>query len=121
MIFTTSNNPIVKLSCYLENKKEELSRVQWLMGKHKKIECRICRGTLDSYKDVFSPVQCGWKQIDKYIWICHKCLDHRDFTPYIKQIDETERKAFEKYNQETIEYMKKKNEYMKKKNKEKKQ
>ena len=109
MKITLNNNPIDHLSCCFHNKIEELSRVQWLMGKHKKVECRICRDTMDSWKDIYSPIQCGWKQINKYTWICHRCLYHRDFTPYIEQIDEAERKAFEKSNQETIEYMKKRN------------
>jgi len=107
MRVSMNSNPIDKLSCIIHNKIEELSRVHWLMGKHKKIECRICGTILDSYRETFSPMQCGWGKINKYTWICHKCLDHRDFTPYIEQIDEAERKAFEKCNQETIEYMKK--------------
>lgn len=109
MQISFSNNPIDRLSCAIHNKIEELSRVHWLMGKHKKIECRICRGTMDSWKNIYSPMQCGWKKINKYTWICHQCLDHRDFTPYIEQIDEAERKAFEEHNRKTIEYMEKKN------------
>lgn len=98
MQFSMSDNPIDKLGCYLHNKKEDLSRVVWLMGKHKKIECRICGKVLDSWHDVYSPMQCGWVRITKYKWICHSCLDHRDFRPYIKQIDEDERVRWEKTN-----------------------
>jgi len=96
MKITLNNNPIDRLSCFFHNKIEELSRVHWLMGKHKKIECKICGATLDSYRDTFSPMQCGWRKITKYKWICHRCLDHRDFTPYINQIDEDERRIWEK-------------------------
>ena len=95
MRISMNNNPIDKLSCTIHNKIEELSRVHWLMGKHKKIECRICGATLDSYRDTFSPMQCGWGKIDKYRWVCHRCLDHRDFRKYISQIDEDERKLWE--------------------------
>jgi len=100
MIFTTSNNQIDKLSCYLDNKKEELSRVHWLMGKHKKVECTICGDILDSYRDIWSPMQCGWYKIGEYRWICHRCLDHRDFRKYIPQIDEDERKLWEEIKKE---------------------
>ena len=93
MRFTFDNNPISRLECFLYNKMEDLSRVHWLMGKTKKVECRICGDKLDSRKDIYSPKQCGWKKIDKFTYVCHRCLDHRDFRPYIKQIDEEERKS----------------------------
>ena len=92
MVFTFSNNPIDRLGCWIENKKEELSRVKWRMGKHKKIECRICGDILDSRKDIWSPEQCGWHKVNKYTWICHRCMDHRNFRPFIEMIDEADRK-----------------------------
>ena len=95
MIFTFDNNPISRLDCFLHNKMEDLSRVHWLMGKRKEVECRICGDKLDSRKDMYSPMQCGWKRIGKYTWVCHRCLDHRNFRPYIEQIDEDERKLWE--------------------------
>lgn len=95
MQFTLSNNPIDKLSCWFYNTKEKLSQVQWIMGKHKQVECRICGDKLDNYRDMYSPMQCGWHQIGKYTWICHSCLEHRNFRKYIEQIDEDERKAWE--------------------------
>ena len=98
MQFSISNNPLDKLDCYLYNKKEELSRVIWLLGKRKKIECKICGKTMDSWHDNYSPMQCGWRKISKYRWICHRCLEHRDFRKYIPQIDEDERKLWEKNN-----------------------
>lgn len=103
MQISMSNNPIDKLSCYLHNKKEDLSRVHWLMGKRKKVECRICGDILDSWHDVYSPMQCGWRRIGKYVWICHSCLDHRNFKPFIDMIDEEERKRWEEAsNKENI-------------------
>lgn len=95
MQISISNNPIDKLDCFLHNKKEELSRVIWLMGEHKKVECKICGDVLDSYKDVFSPMQCGWQRISKYRWVCHRCLEHRNFRPFIEAVDEEERKLWE--------------------------
>lgn len=95
MVFTFNNNPIDKLGCWIANKKEELSRVNWLMGKHKKIECRICGDILDSRKDIWSPEQCGWHKVNKYTWICHRCMDHRNFRPFIEMIDEADRKHWE--------------------------
>lgn len=102
MQISMSNNPIDRLNCYLHNKKEDLSRVVWLMGKRKKIECRICGDTLDSYKDVWSPMQCGWVRINKYKWVCHRCLDHRDFKKYIPMVDEDERKLWEESKGEEL-------------------
>ena len=96
MQFSLSNNPIDKLSCWMHNKREKLSQVKWIIGKHKEVECRICGDKLNNYIDMYSPMQCGWKRIGKYIWICHSCLDHRNFKPYIEQIDEDERKLWEK-------------------------
>lgn len=95
MQISLNNNPIDKLECFLHNKKEELSRVFWLMGKHKKVKCKICGDVLDSYGDVWSPMQCGWQHIGRYTWICHRCLEHRNFKKYIPMIDEDERKLWE--------------------------
>lgn len=95
MQFTLSNNPIDKLSCFLSNKREELSGVLWRKGKQKEAECRICRRVLDSKKDYYSPIQCGWHKVNKYNWICHRCFDHRNFQPYIEMIDEAEKKEWE--------------------------
>ena len=98
MQFTFSNNPIDKLYCWIHNKREELSQVKWIMGNHKEIECGICRKKLDNWKDMYSPMQCGWHKIDKYTWICHSCLYHRDFEPFIEMIDEAHRKHWEEIN-----------------------
>ena len=95
MQFTFSNNPIDKLICKIHNTREDLSRVKWLMGKRKKVECHICGKVLDSWKDMYSPEQCGWFRINKYMWICHSCIGHRNFRPFIEMIDEAERKAWE--------------------------
>ena len=103
MRISFSNNPIEKLSCYTYNKIEELSRVFWLMGKPKHIECRICGDVLDSRKDVFSPMQCGWGKVDKYTWVCHNCLCHRNFRDHIEQIDEYTRKCYEENQKKEVE------------------
>ena len=94
MMFTFSSNPIDKLRCVIYNKTEEISEFFWHNGKHKQIECHICGDKLDSYKDLYSPIQCGWEKINKYRWICHKCLGHRNFKPYIEMIDADEEKFY---------------------------
>lgn len=99
MQISLSNNPLDKLDCFLHNKKEELSRVIWLMGERKKVKCRICGDVMDSYKDVWSPMQAGWHKVDKYNnWICHNCFDHRNFMPFIEAIDEADRKYWEEHD-----------------------
>lgn len=95
MQISLSNNPINKLSCLVHNKKEELSQIKWIMGKHKECECRICGDKLNNRRDMYSPMQCGWERVG-HTWICHSCLCHRNFKPYIEQIDEDERKLWEK-------------------------
>ena len=95
MMFAFDNNPISRLDCFLHNKMEDLSRVHWLMGKRKEVECRICGDKLNNLKDMYSPKQCGWKKIGKYTYVCHRCLDHRNFIPFIEMIDEAERKEWE--------------------------
>ena len=83
MKFTLSNNPIDKLLCWIYNKTEKVSQIKWITGKHKKCECRICGKILDNYIDMYSPMQCGWVKISKCAWICHRCLEHRNFRKYI--------------------------------------
>ena len=98
MMFTPSSNPIDKLSCWIYNKKEDLSRVIWLMGKHKKVKCKICGKVLDSWTDTYSPMQCGWHRLGN-IWFCHRCLEHRNFKPYIEQIDADEDRLWKEMEQ----------------------
>lgn len=73
------------------NLKERLTRIQWRFRPHH-VDCRICGATLRSDKCPYSPEECGWGKINKWTWVCHRCLCHRDFKPYIPQIDEYERK-----------------------------
>lgn len=88
MRISMSNNPLDRLSCYIHNRIEDLSQIIWIMGKNKKVKCKICGNVLNSWRDMYSPMQCGWCRIDRYTWICHQCLEHRDFKKYIKQIDQ---------------------------------
>lgn len=98
MQFSLNNNLIDKLSCWVHNKKEELSQVKWIMGKHKECECRICGDKLNNRRDMYSPMQCGWHRVTKYSWICHRCFDHRNFIPFIEAIDEAEKKEWDEHN-----------------------
>lgn len=97
MVFTFNNNPIDKLVCWFYNTKEDISQVLWRKGKHKTAKCRICGKILDSHKDEYSPMQCGWHKVTKYSWICHSCFDHRNFIPFIEMIDEADRKYWEEH------------------------
>jgi len=96
MNFVISNNPIDYVKCWLLNKHEDYTQKVW-MRKPYKATCKICKDTLRSKECKFSPEQCGWERLeDGYWWVCHRCLEHRDFTPYIAEIDEKERQLWEK-------------------------
>lgn len=94
MVFYLGTDLRGRLSCWLENKYEQWTHHVWLSKPHH-VNCKICGGTMRSDREKFSPEEAGWKHVD-YFWICHRCLEHRDFKPYIKQIDEDERKLWEK-------------------------
>ena len=98
MMFAFNNNPIDKLVCWFYNTKEDISQVLWRKGTHKTAECRLCGEILDSHKDEYSPMQCGWHKVTKYSWICHSCFDHRNFRPFIEMIDEADRLRWEEHN-----------------------
>ena len=103
MKFTFSSNPIDKILCKIDNEIiEPLQRVRWLIGKRKKVTCRICWDTLDSWKDMYPPEQAGWHQVNKYWWVCHRCFDHRDFRPFIDMVDEADRKHWEEIKNKEI-------------------
>ena len=108
MRITFSNNPIDHIQCWLSNKYEDYTQYVW-NKKHHRVTCRICGDVLDSNKEKYSPEQCGWKKINGYTyktWICHRCLEHRDFKPFIKEIDKQKeelwRKAREQEKDEII-------------------
>lgn len=93
-----TNNPIDKLSCWASNKYEEITQLLWNHS-HQKVTCIICGQVLDPKKDKYSPVQCGWhrlSRVNKSYQICHQCIWHRDFKPFIKEIDEREEALWNK-------------------------
>lgn len=90
MQVTFSNNQINKFQCWLSNAYEKITQIRWNLKRHC-IQCHICGEVLDSRVIPYSPEQCGWKRLkDQWYkpWICHSCLEHRDFKPYIKMVDE---------------------------------
>ena len=96
MIYTFSYNPIIRFKCWLANKRLEHADKIWNSGLHN-VRCRICNATMSSDECDFSPQNAGWGKIEnRRIWICHRCLDHRDFTPYIKQVDQDEEEVWRK-------------------------
>ena len=79
MYFTFSKNPIDRIKIWIWNKREKYSSE-----------------TLRSADTDFSPIEAGWDRMkDHPTWICHRCISHRNFKPYIKRIDEDERRAWE--------------------------
>ena len=89
------------IMCYIDSFKEDLIDKIWNNTPHK-VECCICGGILRSKYCRYSPENCGWRQIKfKYcpMWICHQCLDHRDFTPFVEQADKNERIKWEMENE----------------------
>lgn len=92
MQITLSKNPIINIKCWLGNEYEKLTQIRW-KREHHRVVCRICGDVLDSTKDPYSPEECGWYRLKGRIfrpWICHKCLCHRNFQPFIKDIDKCE-------------------------------
>ena len=78
--------------CWASNKYEDYTMYIWNKRRHR-ATCRICGDVLDSRVDAHSPEQCGWKKIRGELynpWICHRCLCHRDFKPFIDTIDKQE-------------------------------
>lgn len=85
MYITFSNKLIDNILCKIDNLKEDWARFTW-HRKHHNVRCQICDEVLDSNKTYWGPKDCGWGQIrGTKMWICHQCLCHRDFKPYIEQ------------------------------------
>ena len=96
MRVTFSGNIVNKLGCWLSNLREAYTYTVWNKKPHK-ATCVICKDTIRSQSDMsYSPEQCGWERINKYQYICHRCLCHRNFVPYIQQVDKDEDEAWEK-------------------------
>lgn len=92
MQFSFSRNPIINIKCWLSNEYEKLTQIRWIM-KHHRVICHICGDVLDSAETPYSPEQCGWKRLNSEWhkpWVCHTCLEHRNFKPFIKEIDKRE-------------------------------
>lgn len=95
MVLTFSKNPLVRLSCWIDNKREEWSGHIWKSKAHHAF-CVICGKKISSCEWEFSPEESGWERLGKSKkWVCHQCIWSRDFTPFIEIIDEAERKKYE--------------------------
>ena len=97
MIYKFNPSPIDRIKIFIENKWLEYTDKVWNKEPHK-ITCHICGDFLKSQEPYsHSPEQCGWRRIDGERWyICHRCLCHRNYRPYVGQVDEDERKAWER-------------------------
>lgn len=89
MMISASGKLKDRFICFIYNKYEDYTKYIWNRKRYI-VKCRICGDILDSKYDKYSPEQCGWKKLknDKYQpWICHQCLSHRNFKPFIHLID----------------------------------
>lgn len=83
MIITLSKNPIARISCFLENKKEE-RKIKNERTTKIHYECCVCGYMLAPYftEDDYGPTNCGWHIVQNEFskkwnrWVCHKCADH---------------------------------------------
>lgn len=74
---------------------ERWTHYVWNHGNYR-VKCRICGDRMWSYQEWYSPEECGWESTKHGKWICHRCLAHRNFKPYIQKADEDERKLWQK-------------------------
>ena len=96
MYFTFSKNPINRIKIWFWNKLEEYFRKVWQKNTRYYVQCRICGEILRSANTDYSPIEAGWDRMKNHsIWICHRCMSHRNFKPYIDKIDEDERRVWE--------------------------
>jgi len=88
MVYKFNAGLIDRILIDLENKWLDYTDKVWNAKPHR-IVCQICGDTLVSQGSYsHSPEQCGWERIKgKKMYICHRCLCHRNFKPYIKKID----------------------------------
>ena len=97
--FEQNKNPIVRFLsdklgvflCWKSNTLEKCSRIWWNRKRTSRIECCICGDVLTSEEENSpSPDECGWMMANLHgykKWFCHRCVDHRDFSPYIELTD----------------------------------
>lgn len=97
--FEQNRNPVVKFLsdklstflCWKSNTLEKCSHIKWNMKRTNRVECCICGDVLTSEeKNSPSPDECGWIMGNRHgfkRWFCHRCVEHRDFSPYIELVD----------------------------------
>lgn len=83
---------------YISNINLRVCDYKWNFAPHK-ARCVICGKVIKSMDLDYSPKSCGWCRIRSYYgkhFICHKCLAHRNYKPYVKQVDEDEENLWRK-------------------------
>lgn len=91
------NNLYVDLNNYIERKHQR----KWL-SLPQSATCIICGVKVRSKTCKVCPEQLGWVKLQRTYpferrkWICHQCSSHRNFKPYIEQIDEDLVKRYSK-------------------------
>ena len=80
--------------------KELIYGERWRSKPHM-AECAICGEILHSKNDYYSPEECGWMKIidsvwktREHQWLCHRCHCHRDFKPFIEEVDRREKEKY---------------------------
>ena len=80
--------PISRIMCVADDARLKLHDYAWNKDSKNSATCMICGETLTPKKIKYSPEQGGWKYIKETNgWLCHRCIDHRQFQDYIQLID----------------------------------
>ena len=88
MTIYLGNNVFARLLVAFDNWYEKYTTKVWVKGNYK-ATCAICGDTMTSSTSKYSPQECGWDQLKSSgRWICHRCLCHRNYIPYINLVDD---------------------------------
>lgn len=89
MYVALNNNIIDRILVWAYNTREKYTHWVWNRTPHI-ARCKICGDTISTYDEYGlhggspSPEERGWKQCDRYTWICHSCLSHRRYYNYVE-------------------------------------
>ena len=93
-----------KISVAFDNWWEEKFTPWYWNRKPHHVRCVICDETMNSRDQKWSPEMAGWKQTKDGWWICHSCLFHRNFVPFMRAVDYAEDDAWIEALKEPREY-----------------
>lgn len=88
MIVYLGNNIFERLLVVFDNWREQHATKIWTKGNYKAV-CTICGEIMTSSNSNYSPEECGWDRLKTSgRWICHSCLCHRNYKPYVNLVDD---------------------------------